>query len=134
MRVWPRQCESPQQSSLAYSQYQAKTSMMFVSTILISCIIIALNNNISTTVHAVVENSNTIKSITNDNSVRHNNVWGSSNKRMNNIRRRLQDKPDDDQVAVDEILDEVSTLEEEKKEVSFMHICVLQIYKYVHEL
>lgn len=106
---------------------------MFISTILISCIIIALNNNISTTVHAVVENSNTIKSITNDNGVRHNR-GPSNNKRMNNIRRRLQDKPDDDQVAVDEILDEVSTLEEEKKEVSFMHICVLQIYKYVHEL
>ena len=91
---------------------------MFISTILIPCIIIALNNNISTTVHAVVENSNTIKSITNDNGVRHNR--GPSNKRMNNIRRRLQDKPDDDQVVVDEILDEVSTLEEEKKEVSFM--------------
>ena len=107
--------------------------MMFVSTILISCIIIALNN-ISTTVHAVVENSNiNTKSITNDNSVRHNIVRGPSNKRMNNIRRRLQDKPDDDQVAVEEILDEVSTLEEEKKEVSFMW-CVLQIYKYVHEL
>ena len=103
---------------------------MFISTILISCIIIALNNNISTTVHAVVENSNTIKSITNDNSVRHNNVWGSSNKRMNNIRRRLQDKPDDDQVAVEEILDEVSTLEEEKKEVSFlcgMFVCIANL-------
>ena len=92
---------------------------MFISTILISCIIIALNNNISTTVHAVVENSNTIKSITNDNSIRHNR-GPSNNKRMNNIRRRLQDKPDDDQVAVEEILDEVSTLEEEKKEVSFL--------------
>ena len=106
---------------------------MFISTILISCIIIALNNNISTTVHAVVENSNTIKSITNDNSIRHNR-GPSNNKRMNNIRRRLQDKPDDDQVAVEEILDEVSTLEEEKKEVSFYVVCVLQIYNYVHEL
>ena len=94
---------------------------MFISTILISCIIIALNNDISTTVHAVVENSNiNTKSITNDNRVRHNVVSrGSSNNKLN-IRRRLQDKPDDDQVAVEEILDEVSELEEEKKEVSFM--------------
>ena len=96
---------------------------MFISTILISCIIIALNNNIS---HAVVTNSNiNLKSITNDNSVRHNVVNrgpSNNNKRMNNIRRRLQDKPDDDQVAVGEILDEVSTLEEEKKEVSFFYI------------
>ena len=105
---------------------------MFVSTILISCIIIALNNNISTTVHAVVENSNTIKSITNDNNVRHNDISrGPSNKRMNhnNVRRRLQDKPDDDQVAVEEILDEVSELEEEKKEVSFFMWLCMQIYK-----
>jgi len=93
---------------------------MFISTILISCIIIALNNNISTTVYAVVENSNTIKSITNDNSIRHNRGPSNNKRRMNNIRRRLQDKPDDDQVAVEEILDEVSTLEEEKKQVSFM--------------